>query len=74
MPIMIVDSSTFRLYTTFIMQRSIQEKEPGILSEIVWIPYKMIKFRKQSDSMDCGVACLAMIMSCFEKQPNVNQI
>ena len=24
--------------------------------------------------MDCGVACLAMIMSCFEKQPNVNQI
>ncbi|WP_311561387.1 peptidase domain-containing ABC transporter [Prevotella bivia] len=34
----------------------------------------MIKFRKQSDSMDCGVACLAMIMSCFEKQPNVNQI
>lgn len=34
----------------------------------------MIKFRKQSDSMDCGVACLTMIMSWFEKQPDVNQI
>ncbi len=24
--------------------------------------------------MDCGVACLTMIMSCFEKQPDVKQI
>ncbi|MDU5345065.1 MAG: cysteine peptidase family C39 domain-containing protein, partial [Prevotella bivia] len=34
----------------------------------------MIRFRKQSDSMDCGAACVAMIVSYFGKQPNINQI
>lgn len=28
----------------------------------------------QSAPMDWGGACLTMIMSCFGKQPNVNQI
>ena len=35
MLMMTVDSSTFRLYITFIMQKNIQEKELGFLSETV---------------------------------------
>ncbi|MBP3251462.1 MAG: hypothetical protein J6M25_02300 [Prevotella sp.] len=29
----------------------------------------MMKFRRQSDSMDCGAACLAMIMSFLVLHP-----
>lgn len=46
----------------------------GVLKKNVRIPYRMIRLIKQFDSMDCGAACLAMIVSFFGKRPDMNQI